>query len=113
MVVAVIMGGCGCGKTATVNKLCKTKSKSGENFSSYTDEITFAKIVGDIPGKMVIYDTPGTDSTTNIAKHSNLIYASLTHKPLNVIFVITKWRERGMHVVQDMKLQIECLGNVS
>jgi putative ribosome biogenesis GTPase RsgA len=57
---AVIMGGCGYGKTSLMNNLCDTNYPTNEAMHSQTRNITAAKMAHLAQGKFVIYDTPGT-----------------------------------------------------
>lgn len=41
--------------------------------------------------KIMLLDTPGTTTQKEVSLHVNLIYASLTYKPLNTIFVNVKY----------------------
>lgn len=94
---AVIMGGCGNGKTSLLNNLCGTSHPTGESLHSQTRNVTAepVQLVEDL-GKFIVYDTPGTTAHEGMSMHAALLRASLTHKPLNVVFVSIKFENRGI-----------------
>lgn len=95
-VVAVIMGEIGSGKTSLLNNLCDTIYASGHAKESLTREITLEKVRRLTRGcQMMVYDTPGTNTTSNMSLHATLLRETLIHKPLNVIFSTLSYKNRG------------------
>jgi len=72
--IAVAMGKCGAGKTNLVNNLCDTNYPSGYSKESLTTELTLEKVRRLYKGaKMMIYDTPGTDSKKSMSLNASLL----------------------------------------
>ena len=112
-VTAVIMGACGNGKTTLMNNICGTNLSVGQGMHSVTQNIT-AEMVENIPagGSFVIYDTAGTTSDVKVSLHAQLLRASLTHKPLNVVFAQTKYGVgRGIDSIKELIRQMQMVGN--
>lgn len=90
-ITGVIMGACGNGKTSLVNNICGTVHGTGEDMESKTRNITCELVPYVTNGSFKIYDTPGTTAQVEVPKHASLLRASLTHRPINVIFVSLKY----------------------
>jgi GTPase Era involved in 16S rRNA processing len=99
---AVIIGGCGNGKTSLMNNLCGTNYLTGDALQSQTRNITAAKMAHLAQGKCVIYDTPGTTPDQEVSLHATLLKATLTQRPLNVIFINVIFQTRGIDIIKDM-----------
>lgn len=88
---ASIMGGCGNGKTSLMNNICGTSHRVGQEMHSLTRNITREKVLYVEPEDFNMYDTAGTTSDQQVSLHAGLLRATLTHKPLNTIFVHVKF----------------------
>lgn len=106
---AVIMGGCGNGKTSLMNNICMTQYKTGESFHSKTRNITCERVQFINRGRFHIYDTPGTTSDQEVSLHATLLRETLTFKPVNVVFLQVRYERRGMDFIRDMQVQSEVI----
>lgn len=104
-VTGIIMGACGNGKTSLMNNICGTVHDVGEGLHSKTRNITCERVAYLELSKFRVYDTPGTTSHEEVPKHASLLKASLTHRPVNVIFINIKYDSRGIDFIQDMQSQ--------
>ncbi|XP_055356172.1 uncharacterized protein LOC129601401 [Paramacrobiotus metropolitanus] len=101
----VLIGQTGAGKTTLANQLCNTKHIAGASAGSVTQQLSKNDAsVGQNAFSLI--DTPGTDSQTDTYKHAVLLRAGLTATDLNTIFIVLKYENRYIKMV-DNYLQVE------
>lgn len=105
MITGIIMGACGNGKTSLMNNICGTVHGVGEGMHSMTRNITCERVAYLEQSRFKVYDTPGTTSHEEVPKHASLLKASLTHRPVNIIFINIKYDNRGIEFIRDMQSQ--------
>jgi GTPase Era involved in 16S rRNA processing len=93
------MGEVGCGKTTIFNKVCDTNFEAGWS----ADSLTRGLVLRDSAHSyypFTLIDTPGTNSTTEAAKHAILLKEGFTCQPVNAIFVVIPNHNRPSQMLE-------------
>eukprot|EP00929_Paragymnodinium_shiwhaense_P015676 TRINITY_DN123772_c0_g1_i1.p1 TRINITY_DN123772_c0_g1~~TRINITY_DN123772_c0_g1_i1.p1 ORF type:complete len:502 (+),score=96.72 TRINITY_DN123772_c0_g1_i1:155-1507(+) len=102
------MGKSGVGKTSFYNKLCETEHEARYSSKSLTRQLFRSEVIHGMK-RFTIIDTPGTDSTDEVFKHSFLLKEALTNEPINAIFVMIEFNSRCASALEEFDQSVAIL----
>lgn len=106
--VGVLMGQIGTGKTTILNQICGTNYPKGSGLHSQTRNL-FKNLNSCGGCRFELIDTPGTDSSEETYKHAVLLREVLTASEVNTIFIIVKFDNRYIKMLENFHLVQEAV----
>jgi nicotinic acid mononucleotide adenylyltransferase len=95
------------GKLNYSTNLCNTKHSTKYSKGSVTRDIDYEDVVYVPTTYFRLYDTPGTASEEDTLECSQIIRASLTRLPINLIIINASLKSRYSETLKEFKEQIK------